>query len=441
MPKHWNRRRFLRGVLAGGTATVGLPWLEALGGFAASAEASGDSGFPKRFGLFYWGNGVLPDKWIPDEVGADYSLSPQLEGLSRHQQKLLVLTGYAVNVPNTVPHLSGAAGLLSAQTLIEGVDGDTFAGPSIDQVIAESIGSDTLFRSLQTAATQVKGLSYNGPYARNPPVTDPYDLYQRLFGDTFVEPGSEGLVDPRLGLRRSALDAVLVDIDELSKHVSVADRIRLDQHTTGVRELERRLAKLEEAPPVLDACVRPIELTGDFSDQDGRPQIAERNDAVTTLLAMAFACDQTRVFSHAISDPVDNVLFPGISTGHHELTHSESGDQPEVDAITRFCVDQFAVLLDKLDGISEGEGTVLDHCVILGCSEVSLGQTHSLDEMPILLAGGSDGYFQTGLHHRSDSLESTTNVLIGLQRSVGMNVADFGTDDAYSDKEVVEVLK
>jgi hypothetical protein len=97
--------------------------------------------------------------------------------------------------------------------------------------------------------------------------------------------------------------------------------------------------------------------------------------------------------------------------------------------------------LDKLDGISEGEGTVLDHCVILGCSEVSLGQTHSLDEIPILLAGGSDGYFQTGLHHRSDSLESATNVLIGLQRSVGMNVADFGTDDAYSDKEVLEILK
>jgi hypothetical protein len=215
----------------------------------------------------------------------------------------------------------------------------------------------------------------------------------------------------------------------------------LDQHLQGVRELELRLAKLEAAPPNLEACNRLDAFVQDFGDQEGRPQIAARNDAMCSLLAMAFACDQTRVFAHSLSDPVDNVLFPGISTGHHELTHNEAGEQPEVDSITRFCVNQLAVLLDKLDAIPEGEGTVLDHSVIMACSEVSLGQTHSLDDIPILLAGSSDGYFKTGLHHRSNSLESTTKVLIGIQRSLGINVANFGTDNAYADSEITEILK
>jgi hypothetical protein len=420
--------------------TVGLPWLESLGGLASRAHASGESGFPLRFGLFYWGNGVIPSKWVPTEEGEDFTLSEQLSSLEAHQSKLTVLSGYAVNVPNTVPHWSGAAGLLSAQAMLEEGDGDTFAGPSIDQVIGQAIGGETLYRSIQSAATDVSGVSFNGPYSRNPPETDPYALYERLFGATFVEPGGEGIVDPRLGLRRSALDAVLGDLNRLSSQVSSADQIRLEQHAEGIREIERRLARLQEDPPNLEACFKPDAFIQDFTDVNGRPQIALRNEAMCSLLAMALACDQTRVFGHYISDPVDNVLFPGASTGHHELTHNEPGEQPEVNAISQHCVGQFAVLLDKLDAIEEGDGTLLDHCGIMACSEVSLGQTHSLDNMPILLAGGADGHFKTGLHHRSYSLESTTKVLISLQRAMGMNVTSFGTDDAYSEDEVTEIL-
>ena len=155
---------------------------------------------------------------------------------------------------------------------------------------------------------------------------------------------------------------------------------------------------------------------------------------------MALACDQTRVFSHFLSDPVDNVLFPNASTGHHELTHDEPGEQPEVNELTKFCVRQFGVLLEELDAIEEGDGTLLDHCVILGATEVSRGQTHSIDDMPILLAGGGDGAFKTGIHHRSVSFESTTKILISIQRAVGMNVAGFGAEYAYADSEVTEIL-
>ena len=435
-----SRRGFLRGVLGGGLITVGLPWLESLGGQGTSAWAAGESGFPIRFGLFMWGNGVLPEKWIPESTGTDFALSEQLASLEAHQQKLTVLTGYGVNVPNVSPHWAGAAGLLSAHPLLQEESGDTFAAPSIDQVVANSIGMDTLFRSLETGATNVEGASFSGSNTRNPPECDPYALYERLFGSTFVEPGGEGIVDPRLGLRRSALDAVLADLSDLERRVSAADRVRLERHADGIRTLEERLARLEEDPPNLEACYRPEAFSADFGDINGRPQVEPRNRAMCSLLAMALACDQTRVFSHFLSDPVDNVLFPEASTGHHELTHDEPGEQPEVNEITKFCVSQFGILLEELDAIEEGDGTLLDHCVILGTTEVSRGQTHSLDEMPILLAGGGDGAFKTGLHHRSVSLESTTKILISIQRAVGMNVASFGADDAFSDSEVTEIL-
>ena len=440
MDNKYSRRGVLRGLLTGGLVTVSLPWLESLGGFSSTAHAAGESGFPLRFGLFYWGNGVLPEKWVPTEEGEDITLSEQLLSLERHKAKLSILTGYGVDVPNTVPHWSGAAGLLSGHAMPSGSDGDTFSGPSIDQVVAQAIGGETLYRSIQSGATNVDGLSFNGLHSRNPPETDPYALYERLFGATFVEPGGEGIVDPRLGLRRSALDAVLGDFNRLSSQVSASDRVRLEQHANGVREIEKRLARLQEDPPNLEACFKPQIFDSDFADVSGRPQIELRNDAMCSLLAMAFACDQTRVFGHYISDPVDNVLFPGATTGHHELTHNEPGEQPEINSITQFCVSQYAVLLDKLDAIAEGDGTLLDHCAILGCSEVSRGQTHSLDDMPILLAGSADGHFKTGLHHRSYSLESTTKILISIQRGMGMNVTSFGSEDAYSDEEVTEIL-
>ena len=115
MGKNWSRRGFLRGMLGGGLVTVGLPWLESVGGRSSQAWAAGESGFPVRFGLFMWGNGVLPEKWVPATTGEDYELSEQLESLAQHKQKLTVLTGYGVHVPNVAPHWAGAGG--GAQTL------------------------------------------------------------------------------------------------------------------------------------------------------------------------------------------------------------------------------------------------------------------------------------------------------------------------------------
>jgi hypothetical protein len=435
-----SRRSVLRGLARGALVSVALPPLEAMFNSSGTAYAC-DGVLPVRFGLWFWGNGNLPPRWTPDGTGQGdaWSLSEQLMPLAHIKHKLCVVSGMACKVPNTAPHFSGAAGILSASALESTGDDSTFAGPSIDQVIADGIGGSSIFKSVQTAATDCTGHSYNGPNSRNAAETDPYAFYARLFGDTFVEPGEDGIVDPRLGLRRSVLDAVMGDIAALDSRLGSADKVRLEQHLDGVRELEQRLAILEENPPDLEACLRPGAPAEDYADVDARPRVAARNQVMSEMLAMALACDQTRVFAHFLTDPVSDVLFEGASAGHHDLTHNEGGEQPQVNDITVSIIEQLGVTLAALDAIEEGDGTLLDHCAVFATSEVSLGQTHSIEEMPIVIAGSACGYYQQDVHHRSFSTDNATKVLVGLQRSVGMSVSSFGVEDAAATTSLTEI--
>jgi hypothetical protein len=434
-----SRRAVLRGAGRATAAAVALPPLAAM--FDASGTAYACDGvFPVRFGLWFWGNGTLPERWVPANTGEGdaWELSEQLAPLAPIKHKLALVTGLACKVPNISPHGSGAACLLTAGPDLEDAEGNRM-GPSIDQVIAAGIGGTSIYKSVITAATNCTGESWSGPASRNPAETDPYALYARLFGDTFIEPGEDGLVDPRLGLRRSVLDLVMDDIAALQPRLGAEDRARLEQHLDGVREIEQRLAILEENPPNLEACSRPASPTEDFADVDGRARVYERNRAMSQLLAMAFACDQTRVFAHFLTAPVSDVLFPDAPAGHHDLTHNEGGEQAEVNDITKHVTTMFCETLQILDAIPEGDGTVLDHCAILGASEVSLGQTHSIENMPTIIGGSACGFFRQDIHHRSVAGESTTRLLIGLQRAMGMPVSSFGFDDAAATDSIPEI--
>ena len=224
--KTLSRRALLRGMGRTGVVGIALPWLEIMAG-SGNARACG--GLPKRFGLWFWGNGNLPEYWNPTTTGEgdEWSLSEQLAPLADHKAKISVISGMTVRVPNDEPHDSGMAGILTGSALLMNGEDYTVQAPTIDQVIANEIGGDTLYRSLQTAASDCTGRSFNGPDSKNPPETDPFALYERLFGDTFREPGEEGIVDPRLGLRRSVLDSVMTDIAALEGKLGSADRTRL----------------------------------------------------------------------------------------------------------------------------------------------------------------------------------------------------------------------
>lgn len=431
-----SRRHILRGMLGGAAVTVGLP---SLGLFAPRSARAQESAFPTRFCLFFWGNGMLPDRWIPATTGLDWTLSEQLLPLADHQADLTLVTGHEVRIPNRIAHFTGPAGLLSGRPGRGDDDGATFAGPSLDQRIAQAIGGDTPFRSLEVGVQPgCNGMSFNGPDSRNPPISDPIALYERMFGATFRAPGEGGAVDPRLGLRRSVLDAVMAEVSDLERRVGVEDRARLDQHLTSVRELEKRIARLEEDPADYAACTRPASPTLP-SDTSARPSMEARARIVAELSAMAMACDLTRVTSIWYSDPLNNVLYPDATAGHHQLTHDEPGDQPQVHEIVLSAMRSFADLLTALKAIPEGDGTLLDHMALLATTDVSFGRTHQIDEFPMLLAGRAGGRLTVAGHVRAATPDNASRVPLTLLRALGVTAGSYGEDAAFTDSGLSEV--
>jgi hypothetical protein len=425
-PMKLNRRSLLRGMLGGTAVAVGLPPLEIFLNGNGTKDASG-SAIPKRFGLFFWGNGVYPDAWVPTSEGADYVLPELLVPLARVKADVTVVSGTKVMLPNLEPHISGAAGILSGAPILKFDDENkTFTAPSIDQLVAAELGRTTRFRSLEYGAKPGKGKSYNGPNNRNPPENSPREFYDRLFGEGFTPPGSDPKPDPTLGLRRSVLDAVLDDAASLKGRLGANDRRRIDQHMEGIRALENRLRLIEENPPRLEACAVPARPPARFPLLDGRPQLSLINRAFVDVAALAVACDQTRVFSNYFTDSVSNNLFPGTTSGHHQLTHDELGDQPQVRSIVTQVMAEFAYLVERLRSIPEGDGTLLDHCVVVGTTDCSLGRTHALDEFPLLLAGTAGGVLKKGIHHRSATAENASKAMLTVLRALDVPAAEFG---------------
>lgn len=422
-----SRRTFLRGMLGGTALAVGLPPLEAF--FDANGAAYASNGaFPGRFGLFFWGNGVIPERWIPSGSGADYTLSEQLAPLERVRQNVAVLSGFEVKTGNPIAHVSGPAGFLSGTGLLVNSEDHTFAAPTLDQVMAQAIGGDTRFRSIEVGVEPGgHGLSYNGPDNVNPPENDPAALFERLFGATFRAPGDEPIIDPTLSLRRSVLDSVMDDANRLKERVGEVDRQRIDQHFEAVRDLELRIARLQDDPPNLAACVRPAAVDA-VADIDGRPQMSERARIMADMVTMAYACDLTRVLSFWYSDPLSDILYPEAVAGHHQLTHDEPGEQPQVHDIVVSIVDAYAYLVESLRSIPEGDGTLLDNSILLGTTDVSYGRTHQINEYPILLAGTACGRLRTGFHYRSETNENTSLVALSLLQAMGVRVNEFGVD-------------
>lgn len=432
------RRTLLRGLLGGAAVSVGLPLLDVFLNRNGNALASGNP-LPKRFGIFFWGNGVLEQNWAPDKSGDTWEPSPTLTPLAEMRSEITVVSGMKVYTGNTVPHGSGPAGLLSGTTLLS-EDVDSFTAPSIDQIIASAIGGDTRFRSLEVGVQKAdRCMSFNGPHSTNPPECSPRALYERLFLDGFVAPGSGPKVDPRLALRRSVLDAVSDDAKRLQGKLGAADKIRLEQHFEGVRALELQLKKLEENPPNLAACKLPDDPGDDLADIDGRPQLAATCRAMSKLLAMALACDQTRVFSLWFSRPVNNMLFPKVSAGHHQLTHDEPDGQPQVLEILQYILGEYNQMLKEFAAIKEGDSTLLDNCAILGTTDCSYARAHSVENYPLLIAGSAGGALKKGMHYHSVASENTSKVILSLARAMGLSLASFGVDAGMSSESLTAI--
>ena len=395
-----SRRKFLRGVsITGAAVRVGLPPLAAMFNSSGTAHAattnSPAAAIEPRFLLWFNGNGIPERYWIPRETGPDYELTPCLAPLAPVRDYVHVISG----VDNVAARLAGQGnGHFSAMSGL--MTGTTFTGrgaggPSIDQIVAAKIGTKTRFRSLQIGVGQEshgenihRNMSWAGFERALPPEVIPHNLFDRLFGVK-----DEGWVNRK----KSVLDLVSGDVTALAPALGQADRRRLDEHLTSVRDLERAIASL---PPDYGQNVKEPE---DISDLTDYPLIAKIQ---SDLAIHAFASGQTRVASYMLTKCQSLTRFPWLGHSdnrHHDYTHNNAGSpkqQRTLRDITRWFVEEFAYLLTRMKSIPEGEGNLLDNTVCVYVHEHAEANPHKCNGLSILVAGGAGG-LKTGMHTKS----------------------------------------
>lgn len=447
-----NRRAVLRGLAYGGAISVGLPVLECMLDSSGKALADGTA-LPKRFGVFFWGNGLRMAKYLPSSVGA-YTLTETLAPLMNVKDYVSVVSGYDIKTGNERGHHAGCVGILSGAPMIsqdpKGAPyASTFSAPSIDQVVAASAGMSTRFKSLEVGisknvttgeGTTLRYLSHNGPDNPNPPEYSPKALYTRVFGTGFTAAGGQApAIDPKLALRKSVLSAVREDATDLRKRLGKSDQVRLDQHFESIRALENQITSVEQAPPPPSSCSAPMAP----ADSPGDSKLTSTNASMANLVALSLACDQTRVFSYLFSGSVGGTSYPelSISTNHHTLSHDEGGDQPQVQKISVFIMQRFAALLEALKAIPEGDGNLLDNCIILASSDVTEGQPHSINNYPILVAGGGGGALVHPGIHIKGSKGNASDVLLTLLQAMGLPLTEFGKGGGLTRQTVAALRK
>lgn len=428
--RRMKRRTFLRGVLGGaGAVAVGLPALDAM--LDTNGRAFGQEAIPDRFGLWFFGNGVKPDRWVPANEGAGWTPSPQLQPLTGVRDWVSVVSGSEIKTA-THPHHSGMTGVLTGMRYHQnGTTRDTivstFAGPSVDMIAAAHFEGTTPFRSLEVGVTRFRGtdegttfqhLSHNGPNNVNPSEYSPSRLHARLFGMPL-----ETEVDLA---RRSVLDAVMGQVRDLQGRVGARDRVRLEQHFESIRTLEQRLAAGSAA------CTTP-ENPGDFPDVEGREQIEQQNRAMSDLLVTAIACDLTRAWSVLFAPAGSGVIvWPvGARNSLHQICHDEPNPQPTVHNAVVFTMQQLAYFLERLRDTPEGDGNLLDHSSILITSELTDGWNHSNRDFPLLVAGRGNGRLRGGVHYRSRTSENTSHGVLTALRGAGLPLESFGAEAGY----------
>lgn len=443
-----SRRRVLRGVLHGSTVAVGLPLLNAFLDGNGQALASGQP-LPTRFGTWFWGCGINAARWIPDKVGPGYDLKPELAVMKPHQDKLTVLSGFNCVLGDKPPlmHWSGImATLTGAVPSKGGTEGGAAEAPTIDCLVADAIGGRSRFRSLNVACTGNPAVSYSmrAGSTVNPSEVDPVKLYRRLFGADFQDPNSaEFEPDPSLMLRQSVLSSVKDEREDLLRKVGAEDRARMDQYFTSVRELEQQLVQMQQKPAPAEACVIPKE-PGAGALGATWDEAVRSHELLTQLLVMALACNQTRVFTIALSNAASNLRAAGSTDSFHILTHEEPVDeqlgyQPKSTFFMEKSMETLANLLQQLDAVQEGDGTLLDHMLLLATSESNFAKVHSVESLPILVAGKGGGKWKPGQHIAGRG-DPSSRVGLTIQQALGMPISSWGVTSMETSKPIGEVL-
>ena len=444
IPMHrFTRRNLLRGMMGGAAVTVGLPFLDCFLNTNGTALADGQA-LPVNFGTWFWGLGLNPGRWEPAKPGKLEAMNVELQPLAAYKDKMNVFSGmkaFLDGKPNGV-HFSGVQGMLTG-TVPRGMTADK---PSVDTLIADQIGTRTRFRSLEVccAGNPSHSQSRRSGAVVNPGEISPAALYTRVFGPEFTDPNAATFTpDPAVIVRKSALSAVAEDRADFVKTLGAADKARLDEYFTSLRGLEQQLALQLEKPAPLAACTVPGKV--DESPVGTEIEIVKTNHRLFAgLLAHALACGQTNVVNVAFSDATSSLRRAGGTQTHHEFSHEEPVDatlgyQPTLAWFFNEIMGSLAFFLASLDGIKEGDKTLLDRTVIMTATDLGYAKLHGLENMPMMTFGSGNGKLKTGLHIAAQG-EPTSRVGLTLQQVMGVPVSSWGTDSMQTSKTITEIV-
>jgi len=428
-----SRRTFLQGL---GAAGVLLPFLPTLS--RESEAAPGDG--PRRIVLLFSANGTLHENWVPSGSENDFTLGSILAPLTPYQDRMVVLDGLQVSRDGVGDgHQKGMGHLWTGSRLLEGgeFEGGGNSGTagwgggiSVDQHIANAIGDETAYRSLEFGV-QTKGatvwsrMSYSAPNQPIAPEDSPSSMFDRLFADFDLDSTELAKIKAR---RQSVIDVVKGDLDQIIGDQSSEDRIKLEAHLDSIRSVEQRINT--EVP----ACEPPLAPGGfDEGANDNFPEVAQRQ---MDIMAMALGCDMTRVASLQFSRSVSSTRFSwlGHDKSHHELSHLGNSDPEMINGITQvntWYAEQVKYLMDALAAIPEGDGSVLDNTLIVWGNELSRGNSHGNDPVPFVLLGGASGALEMGRYLQYDGVRHN-RLLVSLCHAMGLDDQSFGNTDGGS---------
>ncbi len=454
LPRKMTRRSMLNGLFGGAAVSLGLPILDCFLNEAGTALAATNAPLPIRFGTWYWGMGHTPGYAIAEknQSGPGIGFLEETAPLKPYEKYINYFGGF--NMPldgrSNYTHFTG---WVVNRTGSAPSAAKEIPAPTLDLLIADVIGKNSRFMTLDASSSGIGRENYSArnTNSRAAIETSPLAVYTRLFGSGFVDPNkSEFTPDPAVMVRKSVLSAFTEQSKDFMKQIGTADRTRLDEYFTSIRQVENQLALQLKAPPPNQACSIPSAPPAELAEQDRVASAREIDNVVEThkimakLLAMAVACNQTRVFNMVFTDNFANVRRAGESYTHHLLTHEEAidpkfGYQPLTFWFQKRAMQGLAEFIDAFAGIREGDGTLLDNVLIFATSETNYARVHTIDGVPVYLIGRAGGRMKSGMHIVGGG-DPITRVGLTAQKIMGVSVDKWGTKSLQTSRPITEIM-
>lgn len=428
------RRTFLKSI----AATLALPSLPSLAQTAAKAAS------PTRMAFIYIPNGVNLDLWRPTGSGKDYTPSKTLEPLAGLREHFSVLRGLDhdkafANGDGAGDHARANATFLTGCQARKTAGADVQLGESVDQIAARQVGHLTRLPSLELSTDPARSSGncdsgYSCAYQFNlswindttpaPAERDPRLVFEKMFGS-----GNEKEDARRRAYRKSILDFVMADAKRLQSRLGSTDRGKMDEYLTAVRDVEQRIGRAEKFRVEVPEDKRP----------NGVPETyGEHMRMMFDLMHLAFQTDTTRISTFLLAHDGSNRTFPEIEvhSAHHELSHHRSNPQTleNIGKIDRFYVEQLAYFLKKMRDTPDGEGSLLDHSMIVYGGGIADGNRHNHDDLPVLLAGQGNGTLKPGRVIEAPKGTPMTNLYLSLLDRMGAKAQRIGDSTGVFDK-------